>query len=72
MSKPALYCVSDNGCFGDEAVAVAFCLRAHFRESRVAMSVWHELCVYLALVGMATMVDVGLMAMYRWLQAKKT
>jgi len=48
MSKPALYCVSDNGCFGDDAVAVAFCLRAHFRESRVAMSVWHE-CVYLAL-----------------------
>ena len=42
MSKPALYCVSDNDCFGNDAVAVAFCLRALFRESRVAMTVWHE------------------------------
>ena len=38
ISKPALYCMSVNGCFRDDAAAVAFCLRAHFRESKVAMS----------------------------------
>jgi len=38
MSKPAPYCVSDNGCFVDEVVVLACCLRACFRESRVAIS----------------------------------
>jgi len=47
ISKPALYCVSDNGFFGDDAVALAFSLRACFRESRVAIS---GVCEYLALV----------------------
>ena len=41
ISKPALYCVSDNGCFGNDAVVLAFCLRACFRESRVAISIRH-------------------------------
>lgn len=43
-SKPTLYCASDNGCFGDDAVFVTFCRRASLRESRVAISVRYE-CV---------------------------
>jgi hypothetical protein len=58
MSKPALYCVSDNGCFVDDVVVLACCLRACFRESRVAIAVRH-VCGYLALV-MAAVVDVRL------------
>lgn len=41
ISKPALYCVSDSGCFREDEIALAFCLRACFRESRVAISVRH-------------------------------
>lgn len=41
ISKPVLYCMSDNGGFGDDPIAVALCLKAHLRESRVAMSVHH-------------------------------
>ena len=41
--------MSDNGCLEDDAVAMVFCLRARFRESRVAIiSAW--LCEYLKVV----------------------
>lgn len=44
VSKPALYCASESGCLWDEVdVSVALCLRAHFRESRVAISIRYEL-----------------------------
>lgn len=42
ISKPVLYCVSDNGCFRDDSVAVALCTRADLRDLRVAMSIRHE------------------------------
>lgn len=48
ISKPALYSVSDNCCFEDNPVPVAVCLRAHFRESRVAISVRHGVCMSVA------------------------
>jgi hypothetical protein len=47
MSKPALYCASDNDCVEIDVVARAVCLRVRFNESTVAMSGLKEGVVYL-------------------------
>jgi len=49
ISKPALYCASDNGCFADGADSLTFCLRALFRVLRVA--IWSDTDVYPTIEG---------------------